>query len=44
MDTIEDEGSVNKPPILDGINYDYWKALMVVFLKFMGNKALQVMI
>src|ERR1044072_3111196 len=31
-------GSVNRPPILDGTNYDYWKARMVVFLKSTDSK------
>lgn len=44
METIKDERSVNKPHILDGTNYDYWKAMMVVFLKSLGNKAWKVVI
>lgn len=32
-------GSVNKPYVLDGTNYDYWKAIMVVFLKSMADNA-----
>src|ERR1044072_8497901 len=31
-------GSVNRPPILDGTNYDYWKARMVVYLKSTDSK------
>src|ERR1044072_3257583 len=31
-------GSVNRPPILDGTIYDYWKARMVVYLKSTNNK------
>ena len=34
-----DGGSVHKPPILDGSNYDYWKPRMVAFLKSLDNKA-----
>ena len=30
---------VNRPPILDGTNYDYWKARMVVVIKSLDNKA-----
>jgi len=30
-------GLVTRPPILDGTNYDYWKAHMVTFLKSMEN-------
>jgi hypothetical protein len=32
-------GSVHRPPILDGSNYDYWKPRMVAFLKSLDNKA-----
>ena len=32
-------GFVNRPPILDGTNYDYWKARMVAFIKSMDDKA-----
>ena len=35
----KEEGIVNKPPILDGTNYDYWKARMVAFIKSMDNKS-----
>ena len=31
-------GLVNIAPILDGTNYDYWKARMVAFLKSIDNK------
>jgi hypothetical protein len=31
-------------PILDGSNYDYWKARMVAFLKSMDNKTWKVVI
>lgn len=44
MDIMKDGGSTNKPPILDGTNYDYWKVIMVVFIKFMGNKVWKVVI
>lgn len=44
METIKDRGSVNKPHVLDGTNYDYWKGMMVDFLKSLGNKAWKVMI
>lgn len=30
---------MNRPPILDGTKYDYWKACMVAFIKSMDNKA-----
>jgi hypothetical protein len=32
-------GSINRPPILDGSNCDYWKARMVAFLNSMDNRA-----
>jgi len=31
-------GSIIRPPILDGANYDHWKARMVAFLKSMDQK------
>src|ERR1044072_2507730 len=37
MDSKEG-GSVNRPPLLDGTNYDYWKARMTAFLKAIDNK------
>lgn len=44
MDNTKDEMSINRPPILGGTNYDYWKAKMVVFLKFMNNKTWKVVV
>ena len=37
MDSKE-EGSINRPPLLDGTNYDYWKARMTTFLRAIDNK------
>jgi len=31
-------GFVNRPPLLDGSNYDYWKSRMSTFLKSIDNK------
>ncbi|KAK2356066.1 gag-protease polyprotein [Trifolium repens] len=31
-------GSINRPPVLDGSNYDYWKARMIAFIKSMDSK------
>jgi len=31
-------GFVNRPPMLDGSNYDYWKSRMSAFLKSIDNK------
>src|ERR1044072_4099396 len=38
MDNIKEGGSVTRPHVLDGTNYDYWKARMGAFLKSMDNK------
>lgn len=38
MDKRKEGGNVNRPPILDDTNYDYWKALMIAFIKPMDNK------
>ena len=37
MDSKEG-GSINRPPVLDGTNYDYWKAHMTAFLRAIDNK------
>ena len=37
--TIDKEGYKNRPPLLDGSNYDWCKVRMVAFLKSMDNKA-----
>lgn len=44
MDNTKDVGSINRPLVLDGTHYDYWKANMVAFLKFMDNKTWKVII
>ena len=31
-------GFVNRPPIMDGRNYDYWKPHMVAFLKYLDSR------
>ncbi|KAK2411140.1 gag-protease polyprotein [Trifolium repens] len=41
---MDKRGSTNRPPVLDGSNYDYWKARMVVFLKSMDQKAWRAII
>ena len=41
---IRDGGPVNKPPILDGTNYNYWKENMDAFLKSIDNKTWKVVI
>ncbi|XP_057443220.1 uncharacterized protein LOC130735138 [Lotus japonicus] len=33
MDNDKDVGSIHRPPMPDGTNYDYWKARMVTFLR-----------
>ena len=35
---IKEGGSVTRPRVLDGTNYDYWKARMSAFLKSIDNK------
>src|SRR5204862_5263072 len=35
----ESGGFVNRPPILDGSNYEYWKPRMIAFLKSIDTKA-----
>lgn len=44
MDNTKDGGSINMPPILDGKNYEYWKAKMVAFLKFIDIKTWKVVV
>src|ERR1044072_908445 len=35
---VKEGGSVTRPPILDGTNYDYWKARMTAFRRSIDNK------
>lgn len=44
METTKDGELVNKAPILDGTYYDYWKVMMMTFLKSLGNKGWKVVI
>ena len=37
-------GPVNRPPILDGSNYEYWKARMVAFLKALDSRTWKAVI
>ncbi|KAK2362825.1 gag-protease polyprotein [Trifolium repens] len=37
-------GSINRPPVLDGSNYDCWKARMIAFIKSMDQKAWRAII
>jgi len=39
-----DGGSISRPPILGGTNYDYWKARMMAFFKSMDSKTWKVII
>ncbi|KAK2368398.1 gag-protease polyprotein [Trifolium repens] len=34
----KDGTTVNKPPLLDGTNYDYWKPRMIAFLKSLDSR------
>ena len=38
MDSICEGNSIYRPPLLDGINYSYWKARMKAFLKSIDEK------
>src|ERR1044072_7469243 len=35
---VKEGGSVTRPPVLDGTNYDYRKARMTAFLRSIDNK------
>src|ERR1044072_8731736 len=37
-------GSVHRPPVLDGTNFDYWKARMIAFLRSMDSKTWKAII
>jgi hypothetical protein len=37
-------GSVGRPPLLDGTNYDYWKSRMMTFLKSMDSQTWKAVI
>jgi len=42
---MEKEGGfVNRPPLLDGTNYDYWKSRMSAYLKSIDNKTWKVVL
>ena len=40
----KERGYNNRPPMLDGSNYDWWKVRMVAFLKSMDNRDLKVIL
>ena len=40
----KDGGFLNKPPLLDGSNYDYWKPRMIAFIKSMDDQAWKAVI
>jgi hypothetical protein len=43
--TMEKErGQVNKPPVLDASNYDYWKVCTVAFLMSIDNRTWKVVL
>lgn len=44
METMKDGGSINKPPVLDDTDYDYWKVMVVDFLKSLRRKGWKVML
>src|SRR4030043_333671 len=37
-------GLMNRPPLLDGSNYDYWKSRMSAFLKSIDSKTWKVVL
>ena len=37
-------GSINRPPILDGTNYAYWKARMSTFIKSIDEETWKAVI
>ena len=44
MNMEKEGGPVNRPPILDGSNYEYWKARMVAFLKSLDSRTWKAVI
>ena len=44
MDSSREGGSVNRPPVLDGTNYGYWKARMIAFLKSLDSRTWKAVI
>lgn len=44
VDNAKEEEYVNRPPILDGKNYDCWKACIVSFLRSMDNRTWKAVI
>lgn len=44
MNMEKEGGPVNRPPILDGTNYEYWKARMVAFLKSLDSRTWKAVI
>ncbi|GAA0175500.1 hypothetical protein LIER_41925 [Lithospermum erythrorhizon] len=44
MEGIKEGGSISHPPLLDRINYLYWKAKLIAFLKFVDTKTWKVVL
>lgn len=44
MDNTKDGGSVNRPFVLDGKNYIYWKVKMIIFLKIIDITTWKVVV
>ena len=42
MDLLKESGSTNRPPLLDGTNYGYWKARMCAFIKSIDEKGMEI--
>ncbi|CAM8956452.1 unnamed protein product [Rhodiola kirilowii] len=37
--SLKERQSTNRPPLLEGTNYGYWKSVMKAFLKSLDEKA-----
>ena len=44
MDLLKEGGLVGRPPLLDGLNYLYWKAKIKIFIKAFDEKAWRVIL
>ncbi|MCI57478.1 gag-pol polyprotein [Trifolium medium] len=40
----KDGGQINRRPLLDGSNYDYWKSRMAAFIKFIDTRSWKAVI
>ncbi|GAA0172400.1 hypothetical protein LIER_26236 [Lithospermum erythrorhizon] len=42
MECFKKGGSITRPPLLDGLNYSYWKAKVTAFLRSIDTKTWKV--